>query len=233
MPCCAISNKEHYVNAARRLADEIPGGIFMNQFENLANFEAHITETGPEIWQQMHGNIDAFVMSAGTGGTIAGVSTFLKEKNNSLRVVLGDPQGSSLFHRVMHGVCFTVEQTERKVRKHRYDSIVEGVGLDRVTENFKKAVIDSAEKIMDQEIIEMAHWLVREEGLFVGSSSALNIAAACRTAHKIGYGHTVVTIVCDSGQRHLSRFWNPDYIKKYNLTWPEIDSLPKCLTLFK
>jgi len=204
VPTCAISNRDHYVNSAKRLADEL-GGIFFDQFENLANFEAHYKETGPEIWAQTKGAIDAFVMSAGTGGTIAGVSQYLKErKGNMVRIVLADPQGSSLLRKVTHGVCFTQEQSERRIKKHRYDSIVEGVGLDRITANFDRAKIDTATAVTDQEVVLMAHWLLQNEGLFVGSSSALNIAAACQTAKELGPGHTIVTIVCDQGQRHTS-----------------------------
>jgi len=230
VPSAAISNKNHYVNRARALAEEV-GGIFMNQFENTANFMAHYTETGPEIWEQTGGDVDAFVMSAGTGGTIAGVSKYLKEQSgrNGVVIALADPNGSSLFNKVMYGVCFTPEQAERTIRRHRYDSIVEGVGLDRVTANFSQASIDTAFKVSDQMVVEMAHWLLREEGLFVGSSSALNVAAACLQAKAMGPGHTIVTIICDSGQRHLSRFWNPEYIGQYNLTWPNKNVVPSCL----
>jgi cysteine synthase len=154
------------------------------------------------------------------------LSRYLKGRKPSVRIVLADPTGSSLFHRVKHGVCYTVQQAEKTVRKHRYDSIVEGVGLDRLTSNFKLALIDDAERIADQEIIDTAHYLLREEGLFVGSSSAMNVAAACRVAISMPKGSVVVTIICDSGQRHLSRFWNPAYISDYNLTWPAKDVIP-------
>lgn len=229
VPTCAISNRDHYVNSARKLAEDLDG-IFFDQFENLANFEAHYTETGPEIWNQTNGTIDAFVMSAGTGGTIAGVSQYLKEqKGNLVRIVLADPQGSSLMRKVVHGVCFTPEQKERRIKKHRYDSIVEGVGLDRITANFDRAKIDSAVTVADQELVLMAHWLLQNEGIFVGSSTALNIAAACQVARSLGPGHTIVTIACDQGQRHASRFWNKEYISSYNLVWPATGSLPACL----
>jgi cysteine synthase len=154
------------------------------------------------------------------------LSRYLKGRKPSVRVVLADPTGSSLFHRVKHGVCYTVQQAEKTVRKHRYDSIVEGVGLDRLTSNFKLALIDDAERIADQEILDTAHYLLREEGLFVGSSSAMNVAAACRVALSMPKGSHIVTIICDSGQRHLSRFWNPAYISDYNLSWPEKDVIP-------
>ena len=144
-------------------------------------------------------------------------------------MVLADPNGSSLFHRVKHGVCYTNQQSEKTVKKHRYDSIVEGVGLDRVTANFQLADIDDAERIADQEIVDTAHWLLREEGLFVGSSSAMNVAAAVRTARKMPPDSVIVTIICDSGQRHLSRFWNPLYMAKYGLVWPSKDVIPSFL----
>lgn len=149
------------------------------------------------------------------------VDRYLAEASPATKVVLADPEGSSLFHRVQSGVCYTPQQSERSVRRHRYDSIVEGVGLDRVTANFEKAHIHSAKRVCDQDLLDTAHWLLREEGIFVGSSSALNVAAACQVAKDLGPGHTVVTVVCDNGGRHLSRFWNPDYVSKYNLEWPD------------
>jgi cysteine synthase len=228
VPVCSISNDNHYVNEARRLANRI-GGIFVNQFENIANYQVHYEETGPEIWKQMHGKIGAFVMSAGTGGTIAGISKYLKSRDPSVKIVLADPHGSSLHQAVKYGVCYTSQQRERSIKKHRYDSIVEGVGLDRLTNNFQLAEIDDSEQVDDQEIIDMAHWLQREEGLFVGSSSALNIVAACRTAKTLPAGSQIVTMVCDNGQRHLSRFWNPAYVSNYGINWPAYGVIPSCL----
>lgn len=228
-PCCSISNKDNYVNAARRLAKEM-NAVFFDQFENLNNFRAHLETTGPEIWKQVSGKIDSFVMSAGTGGTIAGVSCYLKSKNPNIKVVLADPQGSSLFQRVQYGVCYTGEQCEKKIRKHRYDSIVEGVGLDRITKNFEQAKIDSAIRVNDQEVLEMAHWIMQNEGLFIGSSSALNLVAVCKTAYEFPEGANLVTIICDSGNRHISRFWNPKYVEeKYSLKWPKKCNVPTFL----
>eukprot|EP01038_Epipyxis_sp_PR26KG_P005842 gene5842-8062_t len=240
VPCCAISNKDHYVNRARRLAEQL-NGIFIDQFENKSNFDAHYCETGPEIYHGLCGKIDAFVMSAGTGGTIAGVSRYLKEKIGSMvEIVLADPFGSSLLNKVLHNVCYSMQQSERTIRKHRYDSIVEGVGLDRITGNFNMAQIDTAVTVSDQEILEVAHWMLRHEGLFIGSSSALNIAATIRTAyrHRMKANNinnndiTIVTIICDNGSRHLSRFWNEEFVKKYNLVWPASDCVPECIRLF-
>jgi cysteine synthase A len=154
---------------------------------------------------------------------------YLKNKKPGVKIVLADPTGSSLYNRVKHGVCYTSQQSERTIRKHRYDSIVEGVGLDRLTKNFQKALIDDAERIDDQEIVDTAHWLLREEGLFVGSSSAMNVAAAVRVAKSMKPGSTIVTIICDNGQRHTSRFWNPEYLEKYDLLWPPQNVVPTCL----
>jgi len=218
---------------ARKFALE-NSAVFIDQFENLANFNAHYFTTGPEIWNQLNGNINCFVMSAGTGGTIAGVSTYLKEKDPRVKIVLADPQGSSLFYRVKYGVCFTNEQIERKIRKHRYDSIAEGIGLDRVTTNFSKAKIDTGFKISDQEALDMAHWLLENEGLFVGSSSAINIVAACKAAMLLSPDASICTIICDNGRSHLSRFWNKEYISSdlFNLKWPDPGIIPECLKIY-
>ena len=231
VPNCAISNPNHYVNTARRIAEklnQIQGvrAVFMNQFENEANWRAHYTTTGPEIYRQTKGNLDAFVMSSGTGGTISGVGKYLKEHSiKPIKVVLVDPPGSSLYAKVKFGVAYTSQQRERTLKRHRYDTIAEGIGLDRVTANFSVAVdnnlIDDAIQVSDQEAVDMAHWLLREEGLFVGSSSAMNVVGAVQTA-KIFQDHqaNIVTLICDSGQRHMTRFWNPQFIKESGLIWP-------------
>ena len=232
VPCCAISNKDHYVNRAKKLAEDI-GGVFMNQFENVSNYQAHLDETGPEIWKQTNGRIDAFIMSAGTGGTIAGVSRYLKSHDPNIKVFLADPPGSSLLNKVKYGVCYAHQQKESKLKKHRYDSIVEGVGLDRITRNFDMGLIDDGVTCDDQEILDMAHFLRREEGLFVGSSSSLNVVASCKVVQELKKQNirnpVIVTVICDSGQRHVSRFWNPNYVGNYNLTWPSDDVIPLCL----
>jgi cysteine synthase len=159
------------------------------------------------------------------------------------QIVLADPSGSSLYHRVVSGVCYAPQQAERKLQRNRYDTIVEGVGLDRITANFECAIIDDAIRVNDQEILEMAHWILRHEGLLIGSSSALNLAATCLyvTAQKKllssreggGRRKKYVTVICDSGTRHLSRFWNAEYVQeKYKLQWPaagEDNFIPKCL----
>mmetsp|Transcript_37051 Transcript_37051/g.48789 ORF Transcript_37051/g.48789 Transcript_37051/m.48789 type:complete len:419 (+) Transcript_37051:86-1342(+) len=229
----SIANPQHFCKVAEELAKSIPGAVFMDQFNSGFNYRAHYTGTGPEIWCQTKGTVDAFVMGAGTGGTIAGVSKFLKKKNPKVEVFLVDPPGSSLYHRVKHGVCYTEEQSEQTVRKHRYDSIVEGTGLDRITQNFLKADIDDAYKIPDQTTLQMAHYLLSKEGLFVGSSTAINCVGAVLAAQKLGPGHTIVTILCDSGQRHMTRFWDKDFTEKRGLQWPKPQDLHSIDFLFR
>jgi cysteine synthase A len=169
-------------------------------------------------------------MSAGTGGTLAGISRYIKERtqegvSNNVRVVLADPPGSSLFNFVKHGVCWAPQQAERKVRKHRYDTIAEGIGLDRVTRNLAAASIDDAVQVSDQDALNMAHFLMHREGLFVGSSSAMNVAAAVIYAASLPKGAHVVTVLCDSGQRHTTRFWNEEFARReFQLTWPTCES---------
>ena len=201
----SIADPDHPVNVARRRAAELgEGSIFCDQFDNLANLRAHEAGTGREIWEQTHGRVDAFVMSAGTGGTLAGVSRYLKARRPSVRVFLADPPGSALYHRVAHGVLYTSQQQERTARRHRYDTIMEGVGCDRVTRNFEAACVDDAFKVPDDESVAMARHLLHAEGLFVGASAGMNCVGAVRAARKMGPGHTIVTVLCDGGQRYLS-----------------------------
>lgn len=154
---------------------------------------------------------------------------FLKEQNPHIQIILADPHGSSLYNRVVHNVCYTPQQSEKTIRKHRYDSIVEGVGLDRVTNNFQQAQIDNAYQIADQDLLYVAHWMYRHEGLLIGSSTALNLTALLYSLREhFPPGSTIVTICCDQGTRHFSRFWNPNYVEQYHLSFPtsdeEIDS---------
>ncbi|KAG8466246.1 hypothetical protein KFE25_002002 [Diacronema lutheri] len=200
----SIVNDDHYVNRARAHAARLPNAVFIDQFESASNFAAHAQTTGPEIWEQCGGRLDAFVMSAGTGGTIAGVSRVLKARDPRVRVVLADPPGSSLHHRVRHGVAWAPEQAERTLQRHRYDTMVEGVGADRITSNFARALIDDAVRIGDDETVAMARALLEHEALFVGASGAMNCAAAVRTARALGPGHTIVTVLCDGGQRYTN-----------------------------
>ena len=210
---------------AADLADSGERVLFANQFDNLANVRAHVRGTGAEILAQTGGHVDAFVMGAGTGGTIAGVSRCLPP---TARVYLADPQGSSLHGRVRHGVCYATQQAEQTVRRHRYDTIADGIALDRVTANFREARVDVAIRVADQDALVMAHYLLRFEGLFLGSSSALNCVAALRAGAELRRSTsdrlTVVTVLCDGGARYLSRFWNRDFVEKRGLSWPPEDS---------
>ena len=246
VPTAAISNPKHYVNLGRKAAvlarDKFGvAAVFIDQFENLSNFDIHYRKTGPELLRQLRERgrrLDAFVMSSGTGGTIAGMATYLKEQYatfqgtpKEVKVVLVDPPGSSLYHKVEHGVAFAEQQRERNLRKHRYDTIAEGIGLDRITRNFSSGLdyIDRAIRVSDQEALDMAHWILRTEGLWIGSSSAMNLVGAIRTALTLSENSSVVTIICDGGQRHATRFWDPEFVKEWGLRWPKADCIPECL----
>lgn len=194
------------------------GGFFADQFENLANYRAHYEWTGPEIWEQTKGTLHAFVAAAGTGGTIAGVSRYLKEKNTNVRCFLMDPPGSGLFNKVTRGVMYTKEEAEGKRLKNPFDTVTEGIGINRVTANFMMAELDGAYRGTDREAVEMSRFLLKKDGLFVGSSSAMNCVGAVRVARDLGPGHTIVTILCDSGMRHLSKFFNDEYLDNHGLT---------------
>ncbi|QSS55480.1 cysteine synthase [Histoplasma capsulatum var. duboisii H88] len=192
-----------------RAAGKQSRGFFADQFENPANWQAHFRTTGPEIFAQCESKLDAFVAGAGTGGTISGVARFLKPRLPNMSVVLADPQGSGLFNRVRYGVMFDVKEREGTRRRRQVDTIVEGIGINRVTLNFEagRELIDDVVRVNDAQAIAMARWLVEKDGIFIGSSSAVNCFAAVKTALKLGPGHRIVTILCDSGTRHLSKFW--------------------------
>jgi cysteine synthase len=213
-----ITSPDHFVNLARRRAIEHADkfndgskGFFANQFESEANWKAHFNGTGPEIWSQTGGEVDAFVAGAGTGGTISGVAKYLKEevKRSNLKVVLADPQGSGLYNKVRHGVMYSSTEREGTRRRQQVDTMVEGIGINRLTENFEagRELVDDAVKVTDEQACRMARWLVENDGIFVGSSSSVNCVAAVVTAMTLPPGSQVVTILCDSGTRHLSKFW--------------------------
>ena len=183
VPPAPIIDPMHFVNRARSLAAEHtadskrPGrGYFADQFENEANWQAHYNSTGPEIYQQCRGKIDAFVAGAGTGGTITGVARYLKPRLPHVKVVLADPQGSGLYNRIKYGVMFDTKEKEGTRRRSQVDTIVEGIGINRVTANFEagRELIDDAIKVEDEQALAMARWLVEKDGIFVGSSSAVN-----------------------------------------------------------
>jgi len=245
VPTAAISNPNHYVNIARRLAEQACAkgiqAVFINQFENQANFDIHYNVTGPEIFSQFQTSannevsilqfltgkrqktLDAFIMSAGTGGTISGIGKYLKEQSvGKCRVVLVDPPGSSLYNKIKHGVAFAIQQREQTLQRHRYDTIAEGIGLDRVTNNLSLGLdfIDDAIRVSDQEAVDMAHFLLNVEGLWIGSSSAMNVVGAVRVALELENKSNVATVICDSGSRHVTRMWNRDFILRQELLWP-------------
>ncbi|KAL5474601.1 hypothetical protein EMCRGX_G026573 [Ephydatia muelleri] len=207
VPVAPFENPNNYNHQARRHAESFQNAIWTNQFDNVANRQAHIETTGPEIWAQTGGKVDAVTFSTGTGGTLAGVGMFLKSKNPNVKVVLADPQGSVLYNYFSRGV---LERTEGS-------SITEGIGQGRVTENLKGAPIDEALLVLDTEVVDMTFYLLHEEGFFVGASSGLNVAAAVKVARKLGPGHTVVTCLCDNGQRYYARLFNKQWLQTKGL----------------
>jgi cysteine synthase len=207
VPAMPYKDPNNFQKIAGRLASEMDNTIWANQFDNLANREIHLQTTGPEIWRDTEGTIDAFVSASGTGGTIAGTSTFLKSKNPKVLTVLADPTGTATWHYVKHG----------EVKVVGGGSISEGIGSSRITANLEGASIDDAEMIPDQECVDMVYRLLYEEGLFLGSSSGINVAAAVRVATELGPNHTIVTILCDSGSRYQSRLFNPNWLREKGL----------------
>ena len=186
----------------------------------MANFECHYQTTGPEIYTQMQGSIDAFIMGAGTGGTIAGVSHYLKPRIPNIKIILADPQGSGLYNKVQFHTLYSINDAEGTRKRHQVDTMVEGIGLTRLTANFTHALplIDDAIKVSDQEMIEMCRFLLDKDGLFGGSSFATHCVAALKWAKKNGPGKKIVTICCDSGSRYLSKLYNDEYVKKRGLS---------------
>lgn len=219
----SIVHAQHFVNVAKRMAEEVNrvegegSALFCDQFENLANFRAHFEGTGPEIWQQMNGKVDAFIAAAGTGGTVAGVSSYLKSKNPKVQAYIIDPPGSSLYNYVERGCLYTPEEAEGKRLRNPFDTITEGIGINRQTKNFTQARLDGAFRGTDREAVEMAKCLMEHDGLFVGSSSAMNCVGAVKLARRLGKGHVILTILCDGGHRHLSKFHCPTYLKEQKL----------------
>jgi len=223
-----ISHPGHFVNVARaRASEELaargPGAaLFCDQFESLANFRAHAEGTGPEVWAQTGGRVDAFVSAAGTGGTLAGCGSFLASASRGrCSIFLADPPGSSLLNYALRGVAFNSAEAEGRRRRHQVDTITEGVGLNRLTANFRAAPpLAGAFAVSDAEAVAMARHLAREESLFLGSSAAVNAVGALRAALRLGPGHTVVTILCDGGGRHLSKFWSEEALGAAGLAPP-------------
>jgi cysteine synthase len=210
VPVVPFSNQQHFFHAARRLSEEpqhVAQWYWANQFENLDNRDAHFTTTGPEIFAQAHGKIDVFLSGVGTGGTIAGVGCYLKQRDARIRVIAIDPAGSGIFSYVKTGVLSS-----------QGSSITEGIGIMRLTANFTSAIIDDAVQCSDQAMIEMLYHLAAEDGLVVGTSAALNVRAAYDLAmqHR-GSGMRIVTILCDHGSRYTSKIFNPAFLQSKGL----------------
>jgi cysteine synthase A len=214
VPALPYKNPGNYVRVSERLANELsrtePNGAFWaNQFDNTANRQAHIETTGPEIWQQTGGNVDAFVAAVGTGGTLAGVGIALKERNSRVLNVLADPMGAALYNYYKHGEL-----------KAEGDSITEGIGQGRITANLEGAPIDEAFQITDEEALPVIFDLLTHEGLLVGGSSGINVAAAVKLAKQLGPGHTIVTMLCDYGTRYQDKLFNPKFLRSKGLPTP-------------
>ncbi len=201
-----FKDEGNYYHVARRKAESTPGAFWANQFENPANADAHYTTTGPELWRETSGSIDGVVMASGTGGTIGGVTSFLKEQRRDIACWLIDPPGSGLHAWVTRGV---IESTG--------SSITEGIGIMRVTANFARAKLDGAFQGSDQQMVSMAHYLLRHDGLFVGSSAALNCVGAVKLARQLGPGKVIVTMLCDGGGRYQSRLYDRAWLAERNL----------------
>ena len=198
----------NYVRVSERLAGEL-GAVWANQFDNLANRQAHFETTGPEIWDQTDGRVDGFVSAVGTGGTLAGVGMALKERNPKAVIALADPTGSALFNYYKHGEL-----------KAEGGSITEGIGQGRITKNLEDAPIDEAFQIPDTESLPLVFDLLKEEGLCLGGSTGVNVAGAIRLAKALGPGHTIVTVLCDLGTRYQSKLFNPEFLRERNLPVP-------------
>ncbi len=208
VPAKPYKDEGNYVHVSRRLAEEL-GAVWANQFDNLANREGHRTTTGPEIWDQTDGQVDAFTCACGTGGTLAGVALALKARNPGIRIVLADPEGSGLYGWVKTGDLSITGS-----------SITEGIGQGRVPGNLAGAPIDDAVRIPDAEALEQIYDVLIHEGLSLGTSSGINIAAAIRVARDLGPGHTVATILCDGGARYQSKLFNPAFLRGKGLLPP-------------
>ncbi|NES44792.1 cysteine synthase A [Moorena sp. SIO2C4] len=207
VPAVPYKNPNNYVKLSGRIAQEMDNAIWANQFDNLANRQAHYETTGPELWQQTDGKIDAWVSATGTGGTYAGVAMYLKEKNPNLQCVVADPMGSGLYSYVKTGEI-----------KPEGNSITEGIGNSRITGNMEEAPIDDAIQIDDHECLRVVYQLLSRDGLFMGGSVGINVGAAVALAKQMGPGHTIVTVLCDGGGRYQSRLFNQEWLVSKGLS---------------
>ncbi|WP_294330385.1 cysteine synthase A [uncultured Sphingomonas sp.] len=209
VPAAPYSNPGHFVHTSRRIAEETPGAIWANQFDNIANRKAHIYGTAEEIWTQMEGRIDGFTCAAGTGGTIAGVGLGLKAKDETVTIALSDPHGAALYEYYACGEL-----------RAEGSSVAEGIGQGRITSNLEGAPIDTQFRISDEEGLEWVRRLLAEEGLCLGLSSGINVAGAVRLARALGPGKRIATILCDTGFRYLSTLYNPVWLEAKGLPVP-------------
>jgi cysteine synthase A len=214
VPAVPYKDPNNYVHVAERLARELEksephGVLYANQWDNLSNREGHLRSTGPEIWEQTGGRVDGFTCAIGTGGTLAGVGLFLKQKKRDVVIAAADPMGAAMYHYFKHGEL-----------KSEGSSITEGIGQGRVTRNLEGAPVDDAYQIPDQEALPVSFDLLREEGLCLGGSSGINVAGAIRLARDLGPGHTIVTVLCDYGTRYQSKLFNPAFLREKGLPAP-------------
>lgn len=214
VPAVPFKNPENYVHVAARLAEtlaktECNGVLYANQWENTDNGDGHYRSTGPEIWQQTDGKVDAFCCAIGTGGTISGVGRYLRERNPDVLVAVTDPMGSCMYHYFKHGEL-----------RSEGNSISEGIGQGRITANIACAPINEALQVSDEEALPVLFDLLSEEGLCLGGSSGINVAGAIKLASQLGPGHTIVTILCDSGTRYQSKLFNPEFLRSKGLPVP-------------
>jgi cysteine synthase A len=216
VPAVPYANPNQYQHLGKRLAEQLrktePNGVlFADQWNNLDNAKAHYESTGPEIWQQTDGKLDGFVCSVGTGGTLAGTSRYLKEKNKNIVIACADPRGAGMYEWFKHG----------EAKATPGGSITEGIGLNRVTAVISTAKVDDAFLIPDEEAVPVIFELLEHEGLCLGGSTGINVAGAIRLARQLGPGKTIVTVLCDSGNRYQSKLFNPDFMRSKNLPLPE------------
>ncbi len=214
VPATSYADENHYIHTAQRLADKLAqtaegGALWARQFDNLANMRFHAATTGTEIWEQCEGKVDGFICAVGTGGTLAGVSNALKEKNPDIRIGVADPMGASLYSYYKTGKL-----------ESEGTSIMEGIGINHITDNVAEARVDTAFQISDEEALPWIFNLLKTEGMCLGGSAGINIAGAVRLAEELGPGHTVVTILCDYGNRYQSKLFNPAFLRNRDLPVP-------------
>ena len=205
---------KNYIKQSKKIAEDLTdsnlnGVLWANQFDNIANTEAHIKTTSQEIWTQTAGQVDGFVCAVGTGGTLAGVSIGLKEKNKNIKIALSDPMGSSLYSYIKSNKL-----------ENSGSSITEGIGTGRITKNFEKALVDQAYQVTDEEALNIIFKIKEDQNISLGGSSGINIAGAIKLAKELGPGHNIVTILCDSGKRYASKMYNKEFLKSKNLPIP-------------